>query len=134
MILECPDFPLSSVASMQVRWYQLEGCFPFERDGLFVRCAGLVVQDSEVNRQATGRETRHDRVVGCDLMHILFEFDGLLQDEVAILVVRDHDVLVARLGSYREATGVIRIQFADWVRAHEEQSLFILGRRWHHRG
>ena len=120
MILECPDCPLSSVALMHIRRYQLEGSFPFERDGMFVRCAGLVVQDLEVNQQAPDRETRHDCAVGCDAINVLFAFEGLLQDEVAILVVRNHDVLVARSGSYREASGVIRIQFADWIRAHEE--------------
>jgi len=72
----------------------LEGCLPLFRDDLLVRCAGFVVQDLEVHVQAFGSKPRPDCIVGCDTVHVLLAFEGLLQDEVTLFVVRDHDVLV----------------------------------------
>ena len=67
-------------------------------------------------------------------MGVLFILEGLLEDEIAIFVVCNHHVLVARPGFDREASGIIRVQFSDWIRAHEEERLSFLVWRWYHWG
>ena len=72
----------------------MEGCLPLFRNDLLVRCAGFVVHDLEVHIQAFGSKPRHDCIVGCDTVHVLLAFEGLLKNEVALFVIRYHDVLV----------------------------------------
>ncbi len=44
-------------------------------------------------------------------------FEGLLEDEIAIGMIGDHDILVARAGLDGEPSCVIRVELADGVDA-----------------
>ena len=105
----------------------MEGCLPLFGDDLLVLCAGFVVHNLEVHVQAFSSKLRHDCIVGCDTVNVLLAFEWLLKYEVSLLVVRYHDILIARSGSDGEASGMISVQFADWERFHEEERLFCLG-------
>ena len=72
----------------------MEGRLPLFRDNLLVRCAGLVVQNLKIHVQSFSSEPRHYCIVGCDTVYVLLAFEGLVEDEVALFMVRDHDVLV----------------------------------------
>ncbi len=39
--------------------------------------------------------------------------EGLLEDEITIGVIGNHDILIARLGLDRESAGVIHVELAD---------------------
>ncbi len=44
-------------------------------------------------------------------------FEGLLEDEIAIGVIGNHDILVARVGLDEEPSRVVRVELADGVDA-----------------
>ncbi len=46
--------------------------------------------------------------------------EGLLKDEVAIGVISNHDILVARTCFDREAAGIVRVEFADGDNSDED--------------
>jgi hypothetical protein len=60
-----------------------------------------------------GRETHHDGVVGSNSVFITLGLEGLLEDEVAIGVIDNHHILVARPGLDWETSGVLCIKLAD---------------------
>jgi hypothetical protein len=49
VVLECVNRVLSLVAAMHIWREKLELCFPLEGDSFLSCCAGLVVEDPEVN-------------------------------------------------------------------------------------
>ncbi len=55
----------------------------------------------------------HDGVVGSDAVFITPGLEGLLEDEVAIGVIGNHHILVARPGLDEETSGVICVELAD---------------------
>jgi len=64
-------------------------------------------------------------------------FEGLLQDEVPIGVVGNHDILVARASFDGEPTGIICVELADGHDPDEElvgRGLWGGGRRWRGNG
>jgi hypothetical protein len=64
-------------------------------------------------------------------------FEGLLQDEVPIGVVGNHDILVARASFDGEPTGIICVELADRHDTDEElvgRGLWGGGRRWRGNG
>ena len=46
-------------------------------------------------------------------MRVALGFEGLLEDDVPIGVIGDHDVLVARASLDRKTSRIIRVQFAE---------------------
>ena len=86
---------------------------PGVSDGVLVGCTGLVVEDLEIDHKPLGRQTGHDGIVGFDAVFVASGFEGLLKDEVAISVVCDHDILVARSSFDGEPTRIICVEFAD---------------------
>ncbi len=70
MVLEDANGTLCPIAAMHVRRDELEGGIPLEGDGVFVRQAGFVIQDLEINRETLGCQTGHDRIVDGNAMAI----------------------------------------------------------------
>ncbi len=62
---------------------------------LFEGSAGFIVHDLEINRQTPCSKISHDDVVGSKTMGITLGFERLLEDQVAICMVRNHDILVS---------------------------------------
>jgi hypothetical protein len=80
---------------MHVWGNELECGVPLEGDNLFIRRAGFVIQDLEINGETASSQARHDRVVGSNAMAITLGLEGLLKDEVAVSVKGNHHILVA---------------------------------------
>ena len=113
MILKGPDGALGSIASVHFRGNQLELGLPFERDGFFVGSTGFIVQDLKIHGETMRGETRHDGIVGGNTVGVSSSLERLLEDQVAIRMVGNHDILVAGVGLDQKPTGVIRVEFAD---------------------
>ena len=58
-------------------------------------------------------ETLHDGVVGGDAVFILLSLECGLEDGVGIIVVGNHDVLVAAAGVDREPASVVSVELFD---------------------
>ncbi len=95
MVLESPDYTLSPVATMHVWGHQLKLGLPDDSDGMLVGCTSLVVEDLEINCKTSGCQRGHDGIVGGNAMLVAPGFEGLLEDEIAIGVIGNHDVLVS---------------------------------------
>jgi hypothetical protein len=105
---------------MHIWRHQLKLALPGDSDGVLVCCACLVVEDLKSNPKTSGRQLGHDGIVCFDAVLVTPGFEGLLKDEVAIGMVGNHDVLVARLCFDGEKTGVIGVELADGQDADEE--------------
>ncbi len=69
---------LCPIVAMHVRGNELEGGIPLEGDDLFVRQAGFIIQDLEINGETSGCQASHDCVVGGNVMTIALGLEGLL--------------------------------------------------------
>jgi hypothetical protein len=94
MCFECPDSSFGLVATVHVRWDFLMFAFPYFCDGLDVGCTRLIVEDLQVNLNALCFETFHDGIVCRDAMVVRFGLEGLHQDDICRIVIREHNVLV----------------------------------------
>jgi len=94
VVLECASGALRPITGMHFQGDDLEFGVPLEGDGFFVRQAGFVIQDLEINGETSGGQASHDRVVGGNVMAITLGLEGLLKDEVAVSVKGDHHILV----------------------------------------
>ena len=100
--------------------HQLEFDLPSDGDGVLVVRASFVVEDLQINCETTCSQTSHDGIVGSNAVLVAPGLKGLLQDEIAIGVMGNHDILVARPCSDREAAGIVRVEFADGDDANED--------------
>ncbi len=66
-----------------------------------------------------GHQTRHDGVVCSNAVGVALAFKGLLEDEIAIGVIGNHDILVARAGLDGEPSRVVNVELTDGVDADE---------------
>jgi hypothetical protein len=94
MVLERANGVFHPIAVMHVWRDKLEGGIPLEGDCFFISGAGFVIQDLEINREPTGCQTSHNCVLGCNAVAVTLGLEGLLEDEVAIGVEGNHDILV----------------------------------------
>ncbi len=94
---------------------KLEGGIPLEGNCFFISRAGFVTQDLEINGEPMGRQTSHDGVVGCNAVAVALGLEGLLEDEVAVSMEGNHDILVAGASSDREAASVIGEELAERI-------------------
>ena len=60
-----------------------------------------------------GRQTRHNGVIRCNLVAAALRFEGLLENEVAIGMEVNHDVMVARACSNGKAASVVGEELAE---------------------
>jgi hypothetical protein len=93
---------------------EFESGIPFEGDCFFIGGTGFVIQDLEINGEPPGRQMRHNGVIRCNAVAVALGFEGLLENEVAVSVEANHDVLVARACSDGEASSVVGEELAEW--------------------
>ncbi len=113
VVFEHANDMLCPIAAMHVWMDKLEGGIPFEGDCFFISRAGFVIQDLEINEEPMGCQTSNDYVVGCDTVAVILGLESLLEDEVAIGMEGNHDILVARASSYGEAASVVGEELAE---------------------
>ncbi len=95
---------------MHVRRDKLKLGVPLEGDGFLISGAGFIVQDLEVNSKAAGCQPCHDGIVGGDVVAVIPGLKGLLENEVAIGMVGNHHILVARVCLDQETTCVVCVE------------------------
>ncbi len=120
VVLECANGALRSIVAVHVRRDVLKLGVPLEGDGFLISGAGFIVQDLEVNSEATGRQPCHDEIVGSNAVAVIPGLEGLLENEVAVGMVGDHHILVARACLDRETTCVICVEPAEGVDLDED--------------
>ena len=113
MSLESPDSLLSLIVVIHICGHELKLDLPGDSDGMLVGRTSLVVEDLEINCKAMGYRAGHDGIVGGNAMGVALGLEGLLEDEVTIGVIGNHDILVARLGLDKELACIIRVELAD---------------------
>ncbi len=91
----------------------MESGVPLEGDCFYIGRVGSVVHDLEISRESPGRQTSHYGVVRCNAVAVALGFESLLENEVAISVEGNHDILVDRVCSDREAASVIGEELAE---------------------
>ncbi len=120
MVLECANGPLRLIAAVHVGRDELKLGVPLEGDGFLMSGAGFIVQDFEVNSEATGRQPCHDGIVGGNVVAVIPGLEGLLENEVSIGMVGDHHILVARARLDWETTCVVCVEPAEGVDLDED--------------
>ncbi len=113
MVLKHANGALCLIVAMHVWRDELEGGVPLESDCFFISGAGFVIQDLEINREPTGCQTSHNGVVGCDMVAVTHGLEGLLEDEVAVGLEGNHDILVAGACFDGEAASVVGEELAE---------------------
>jgi len=78
VVLDGANGVLCLIAAMHVRGDELEGGVLLEGDGFFVRRAGFIVQDLEINGETSGCQASHDQVVDGNAVVITLGLEGLL--------------------------------------------------------
>ena len=91
----------------------MEFCVPLLFDHFFVDGAALVVEDLEINAVTVFLQSGHDAVGCSEAMAVVLGLEGLDHDDVAVLVVRENNVLVAAAGADGETTHVVGVELAD---------------------
>ncbi len=107
----------------------MESGIPFEGDCFFIGGAGFVIQVLEINREPPGHQMRHNGVIRCNAVTVALGFEGFLEDEIAVGVEGNHDVLVARACSDREAARVVGEELAEQFCVDDD----LVGRRFNGR-
>ncbi len=114
MILECANGVLCPIAAMHVWRDELEGGIPLEHDCFFIGGAGFIIQGLEIsNEKPMGRQKSHDSVVCCNALADTLGIESLLEDEVAVSMEGNHDILVAGACSDGEAASVVGEELAE---------------------
>ncbi len=114
MILERVNGALCSIAVMHVWRDELEGGVPLEGDCFFIGGAGFVFQDLVIKGEPPGHQISLKGVVFCNAVAVTLGLESLLEDEVAVGVEGNHDVLVARACTGRESASVVGEELAEW--------------------
>ncbi len=115
VVLERANGMLHPIAAMHVWRDELEVGIPLEGDGFFISRAGFVIQDLEINGEPMGCQTSHDCVVGFNAEAVTLGPQSLLEDEAAVGMEDNHDILVARASSDVEAASVDGEELAEWL-------------------
>jgi hypothetical protein len=106
VIFKYMDGVFGCVAAVDVGWDQLQGAV-IVGNGLLEGCAGFIVYYVEFRLAACGGEPCKDVGVGSNVKGILFGFKWVEQDGIGISVEGNHDVLVAAVRAWGEASHVI---------------------------
>jgi hypothetical protein len=107
VILEMANHLLCFVSAVHVRLDELEFCPPGLSDDPFEVCAGLVISDVKIHREPLCSQASHDVIESGYTMFIRLCWEGLLQNQVPLRVISDHDILVARACANVEPPSVI---------------------------
>ncbi len=93
---------------------------PLEGDGFLISGTGFIVQDLEVDSKAMGRQPCHDGIVGGNAVAVIPGLEGLLENEVAVGMVGNHHILVARARLDQEMISVVCVVPAEGVDLDED--------------
>ncbi len=93
VVLEHADCALSPVLAMHIWWDKIEFGVPLEGDGFFVCRAGIFAEDLEVNQKSPDCQMCHNGIVGGDEMAVALGLECLLEDDIAISVKGNNDIL-----------------------------------------
>ncbi len=115
MIFEATNNLLCFVLAVHVRRDQLEFCQPGLGNDPFEVCAGFVISDVEVHREPLCSQASHDGIEGGYMMFIRLRWEGLLQNQVPLYVISDHDILIARACANKEPPSIIQVQLVERV-------------------
>jgi hypothetical protein len=107
VVLERANSTFSPILVMHVWWDKLEFCIPLEGDCFFLFHAGLIVKNLEVHRETPCCQACHNGIVCCNSMAVTFGLERLLEDEIAIGVEGNHDVLVPQACPDSKAASVV---------------------------
>ncbi len=107
----------------------MESGIPFEGDCFFIGSACFVIEDLEIKGEPPGYQTHHNGVIRCNGVAVALGFQGLLENEAAIGVEGNHDVLVAGACSDGEAASVVGEELAEWFCDDKH----LVGRRFNRR-
>jgi hypothetical protein len=94
VVLERANSALSPVLAMHIRQDKLEFCIPLEGDCFLVCHTGLIFKNVEVHQKTPGCQACHSGILGYNAMAVTFGLECLLEDEIAIVMEGDHDLLV----------------------------------------
>ena len=75
--------------------------------------AGFVVEDLMFDNVPFVAEAGHDAGMSSNAMAVVVRLEGFDEDDVAVTVVDQHDVLVATTGAGGEASHIVHVEFAD---------------------
>jgi hypothetical protein len=92
VILERANGTFRPIVAMHVWRDDLEGGVPLEGDCFFIGRAGFVFKDLEIIGESPGGKTSHNGVVRCNSVAVAFEFESLLEDEIAVGMEGNHDI------------------------------------------
>jgi hypothetical protein len=120
VIIERANGAFHPIVVMHVWGDELKSGVPFEGDCFFIGGTGFVIQDLEINREPSCRQTHHNGVISCDAVAVALGFEGLLEDEVAISMEGNHDLLVAGACSDGEAARVVTVELAEWFSENKD--------------
>ena len=101
--------------------------FPDFSDVSAVFFACFVVEDLVVYDVATSIEAGYDAGVGWDAVAVFACLEGLDEDDVGVILIGNHEVLIAAAGADREASRVVGVVRADGF--DPEVEIFGRGRR-----
>ena len=90
----------------------VRGC-PDVGDVTAVFLAGVVVEDLAVDDVTVSLEAAHDAILGRYAVVVFLCLEGLNEDGVSVVVVGDHQVLVAAAGADWESSCVVCVERAD---------------------
>ncbi len=107
----------------------MESGVPFEGDHFFIRGAGFIIQDLVINREPPCRQMHHNGVIRCNAVAVALGFEGLLENEVAIGMEGNHDVLISGVCSDGEVASVVGEELAEWFCDDED----LVGRHFNRR-
>ena len=94
MILEGLDRAFGGVATMSMRWHQLEFYFGFVEESL-QQGGYFIVEDVEFRSESAVDEVVAQLFEGCLQGGVGTIFDGFGEHGIAVIIAEDHDVLVA---------------------------------------
>ncbi len=114
MVLEHANGAFRLIVTMHVLRDELESGVPLEGDCLFIGGAGFVVQELEISRESLGHQMSYNGVVPCNAVAVALGYESLLENEVVVGVEGNHDILVDRACSDREAARVVGEELAEW--------------------
>ena len=108
MVFPCSDGTLGRVASMYVWWHKL--VVDVLGAVVFFECGGgFVVEPVGLWLEAAADEVAVEFLVGTEDFTARAVFEWLREDCVGVIVIEDHDVLVASTGSDWESAGLVGV-------------------------
>ena len=108
VIFEGPNGSFSGIAAMDIGWGKLI-VNTLGLHELLKGCGGFIVQTLELGAEAGGAEVCVQNLVGCHNGLGPTVVEGVGQNDVAVVIVKHHDVVIASTGGDREPPSLIGV-------------------------